>query len=91
MNIGGALTPVFFVLAFGYSAGKHNVFDAHQTKPAPSFLGNYDDLSVSIQEHIEERTEELMEEGVSREYAGQTARRESCSTHVRLDSHSRCP
>lgn len=36
----------------------------------------YDDLSVSIQEHIEERTEELMEEGVSRGQAEQTARRE---------------
>jgi predicted permease len=35
----------------------------------------YDDLSVSIQEHIEERTEELMEEGMSRELAAQTARR----------------
>ncbi|MCU1248651.1 MAG: permease [Edaphobacter sp.] len=36
----------------------------------------YDDLSVSIQEHIEERTEELIEEGVSRGQAEQTARRE---------------
>jgi predicted permease len=36
----------------------------------------YDDLSVSIQEHIEERTEELMDEGVSRGQAEQTARRE---------------
>ena len=36
----------------------------------------YDDLSVSIQEHIEERTEELMEEGVSRGQAEQRARRE---------------
>jgi hypothetical protein len=36
----------------------------------------YDDPSVSIQEHIEERTEELMEEGVSRGQAEQTARRE---------------
>ena len=36
----------------------------------------YDDLFVSIQEHIEERTEELMEEGVSRGQAEQTARRE---------------
>ena len=36
----------------------------------------YDDLSVSILEHIEERTEELMEEGMSRPLAEQTARRE---------------
>jgi len=36
----------------------------------------YDDLSVSIQEHIEERTEELMEGGVSRGQAEQRARRE---------------
>jgi len=34
MNIGGlfgALTPVFFVLALGYLAGKRNVFDADQS------------------------------------------------------------
>src|SRR6266481_307253 len=34
MNIGGlfgALTPVFFVLALGYIAGKRNVFDADQS------------------------------------------------------------
>jgi predicted permease len=36
----------------------------------------YDDISVSIQEHIEERTEELMEEGRSRKQAEQAARRE---------------
>jgi predicted permease len=36
----------------------------------------YDDLSVSIQEHIEERTEELMEEGLPRTEAEQKARRE---------------
>ena len=36
----------------------------------------YDDLSVSIQEHIEERTDELVEEGISRAQAEQTARRE---------------
>jgi predicted permease len=36
----------------------------------------YDDLSVSIQEHIEERTEELIEEGMTRDEARQTARRE---------------
>ena len=36
----------------------------------------YNDLSASIQEHIDERTEELMEEGMPRAQAGQTARRE---------------
>ena len=36
----------------------------------------YDDLSVSIREHIEERAEELMEEGMPRKEAEQTARRE---------------
>jgi len=36
----------------------------------------YDDLSVSIQEHIEERTEELIEEGTPRPQAEQQARRE---------------
>jgi predicted permease len=36
----------------------------------------YDDLSVSIQEHIEERTDELIQEGMPRARAEQTARRE---------------
>ncbi|MFL6429491.1 MAG: ADOP family duplicated permease [Acidobacteriaceae bacterium] len=36
----------------------------------------YDDVAVSIQEHLEERTEELMEDGLSREQAAQKARRE---------------
>ena len=36
----------------------------------------YDDLSVSIQEHIEERTEELIDEGMPRKDAEQKARRE---------------
>ena len=36
----------------------------------------FDDISVSIQEHIEERAEELMEEGMARKEAGQAARRE---------------
>jgi predicted permease len=36
----------------------------------------YDDISVSIQEHIEERTEELMEAGMSPKQAEQAARRE---------------
>ena len=36
----------------------------------------YDDLSVSIQEHLAEKTEELMEDGLSREEATLRARRE---------------
>jgi predicted permease len=36
----------------------------------------YDDLSASIREHIEERTEELIDEGMTPVQAGQTARRE---------------
>ena len=36
----------------------------------------YDDISISIQEHIEERTEELMADGMPRKQAEQTARRE---------------
>ena len=36
----------------------------------------YDDISVSIQEHIAERAEELMDDGMPRERAEQTARRE---------------
>ena len=35
----------------------------------------YDDISVSIQEHIDERADELMEEGMSRDEAERTARR----------------
>jgi putative ABC transport system permease protein len=35
----------------------------------------YTDLSVSIQEHLEEKIDELMEEGMSREQASQAARR----------------
>src|SRR6201994_1186686 len=36
----------------------------------------YDDISVSIQEHIDERTDELVEEGMSQEEAERTARRD---------------
>jgi predicted permease len=36
----------------------------------------YEDISISVQEHIEERTEELMADGMSRKQAGQMARRE---------------
>ncbi len=44
----------------------------------PFFSRNrrYDDLAISIQEHLEERTEELMEDGLPREEAAQKARRE---------------
>src|SRR5579871_2947632 len=35
----------------------------------------YDDLSVSIREHLEERIDELIEEGMSRDEAERTARR----------------
>jgi putative ABC transport system permease protein len=37
---------------------------------------HYDDLAVSIQEHLDERIDELMEDGMSREEAAQKARRE---------------
>jgi putative ABC transport system permease protein len=36
----------------------------------------YDDLGISIREHLDERTEELIEDGLSREDAAQKARRE---------------
>lgn len=36
----------------------------------------YDDLAVSIREHLEEKIEELMQDGMSREAAERTARRE---------------
>jgi len=36
----------------------------------------YDDISVSIQEHLGERIDELMEEGMSRDEAERTARRD---------------
>src|SRR5579864_4397779 len=36
----------------------------------------YEDLAVSIEEHIEERSEELMAEGMPRREAEQAARRE---------------
>ena len=39
------------------------------------FRRRYEDLSVSIQEHLEEKVDELMEEGMSREEAMQAARR----------------
>src|SRR5665213_1156117 len=36
----------------------------------------YNDLAVSIQEHLEEKIEELMEDGMARDAATQAARRE---------------
>jgi predicted permease len=48
----------------------------------------YDDLSVSIQEHIEERTEELIDEGMPRGQAEQTARREFGNVTL-IEEHSR--
>ena len=36
----------------------------------------YNDLAVSIQEHLDERTEELMDDGLSREEAARKARRD---------------
>ena len=36
----------------------------------------YDDLSISIREHLEEKTEELMEEGLSREEATRRTRKD---------------
>ena len=41
-----------------------------------SLRRRYEDISISIQEHIEERTEELMADGMSSKQAEQTARRE---------------
>src|SRR5258708_2706118 len=48
----------------------------------------YDDISVSIQEHIAERIDELMEEGISRDKAERTARREFGNTTL-LQERSR--
>jgi len=47
----------------------------------------YDDLSVSIQEHIAEKTDELIDEGMSRAQAQQRARREFGNvTHIQEQS-----
>ncbi|HEX4038482.1 MAG TPA: ABC transporter permease [Acidobacteriaceae bacterium] len=48
----------------------------------------YDDLAVSIHEHIDERTDELVEEGVPRKEAAQRARREFGNPTL-LEQHSR--
>jgi predicted permease len=44
--------------------------------PLLSRRRRYQDIAVSMQEHLEETVEELMAEGMSREEAAQTARRE---------------
>jgi predicted permease len=48
----------------------------------------YDDVSVSIHEHLEERTEELVEEGMLREDAERAARREFGNVTL-IEEHSR--
>ena len=48
----------------------------------------YDDLSVSIQEHLDERIDELMEEGMPRKNAERAARREFGNTTL-LEERSR--
>ncbi|HZC97525.1 MAG TPA: ABC transporter permease, partial [Bradyrhizobium sp.] len=48
----------------------------HWLKQLVSRRRRYDDLAMSIQEHLDERAEELMEDGLSREEAAQKARRE---------------
>jgi predicted permease len=48
----------------------------------------YDDISVSIHEHIHERADELVDEGMSREEAEQTARREFGNVTL-IQEHSR--
>jgi hypothetical protein len=48
----------------------------HWLKRLVSRNRRYDDLAISIQEHLDERAEELMEDGLSREEAAQKARRE---------------
>jgi hypothetical protein len=48
----------------------------------------YDDLSVSIHEHLEERAEELMDEGMQRNEAERAARREFGNVSL-IEEHSR--
>ena len=50
----------------------------------------YDDVSASIREHIQERTEELIGEGMAPLQAGQTARREAAGTG-KFDQRWRTP
>lgn len=48
----------------------------------------FDDISVSIREHIDERAEELMEDGMAREQAMRAARREFGNVTL-IQEHSR--
>jgi len=48
----------------------------------------YDDLSISIQEHLDEKIDELMEHGLSREAAELRARREFGNVAL-IQEHSR--
>ncbi|MDQ2842786.1 MAG: ABC transporter permease [Acidobacteriota bacterium] len=48
----------------------------------------YDDLAISIKEHLEEKVEELIENGMSRESAERTARREFGNVTL-IEEHSR--
>jgi len=48
----------------------------------------YDDLAISIKEHLEEKIEELIENGMSRESAERTARREFGNVTL-IEEHSR--
>jgi putative ABC transport system permease protein len=50
----------------------------------------YDDLSVSIREHLEEKIEELMEEGKSREDAEGATRREFGNLARSRSAAARC-
>ncbi len=48
----------------------------------------YADLAVSIQEHLNEKVDELMEEGLTREAAESRARREFVNVTL-IQEHSR--
>jgi hypothetical protein len=50
--------------------------------------GRYDDLALSISEHLDERTEELMANGMSEIEATQRARREFGNVAL-IQEHSR--
>jgi hypothetical protein len=50
----------------------------------------YDDLSVSMQEHIEERTEELIDDGMPRKEAEHRARREFGNVTLIAEQAARC-
>ena len=64
------------VLAFDQAKGRHKELTM---QPLPRLFGRnrrYSDIDVSIQEHIQERADELEAEGMPRKQAEQTARRE---------------